>query len=276
MRKIYLLSLLVIGLTFGSLVKAETTVYGFMNGNFYDANQSLKYACLGDGNCWDYSASKLTTLSAILGLVSGVPSTVTVITPDTTNVPANPAPTPTPFPTPTPTPTPTPVPTPQPTPSPSPTPSLIPSLSVSGNGLSRYLIASHDTLLGTLNLELSNLATATLTSINVQVGGSAVYSPDSSPTITYHIIQANADGSPIKEVGSFTVTGIGTATIPLNILINQWPDRGYLQIRADTTNFFIGNPQGSDKTWVLNVTGGAWTDGVNTYQVKGDGINAKF
>lgn len=120
MKKYILVLSLLIFIPF--LAKADTTVFGFMNGNFYDANQELKYACLQDGNCWDYSTSKLTTLSTILGLASGQPSTITITSPSVDNVPVNPAPIITVLPSPAPTPTP------NPTPAPSPVPTSVPTL----------------------------------------------------------------------------------------------------------------------------------------------------
>lgn len=123
--KKYLLIGLLIFVPF--LTKADTTVFGFMNGNFYDVNGSLKYACLEDGNCYNYETKAMTTLSQILGLSTSTPQTITVVT-------GSPSPTPTPqiiyipipvSPTPTPdlalipqsVPTPSPIPTPIPTPS---------------------------------------------------------------------------------------------------------------------------------------------------------------
>lgn len=96
MKKYLLLGFLVL---VPFLTKAQTTVYGFMNGNFYDVGGNLKYACLMDGNCFDYSTQGMTTLNQILG----GSSTITV---------TDGLPTPTPIPTPTIIPTPTPIPQP--------------------------------------------------------------------------------------------------------------------------------------------------------------------
>jgi hypothetical protein len=120
--KKYLSALIVLGVLFVHPAKAASTVYGFMNGNFYDINGIPKYACLPDGNCYDIAADKMTTLSEILGLSSSVPQTVVISdglpTPPPVQIVYVPVPTPVPQPTPTPTPTPTPdpVPTPQPAP----------------------------------------------------------------------------------------------------------------------------------------------------------------
>lgn len=92
--------------------KAETQVFGFMNGQFFDVKGDLKYACLGDGNCYDYTTSGMTTLSKILGLSATEPQTITVVTGK---------PTPPPQPQIVYVPVPTPVPTPSPVPSPTPT-----------------------------------------------------------------------------------------------------------------------------------------------------------
>ena len=46
--------LIVLGLLLAPfLTKAETTVYGFMDGKFYDSSQSLKYICFLDNQCYD-------------------------------------------------------------------------------------------------------------------------------------------------------------------------------------------------------------------------------
>lgn len=85
------------------LITGASTVYGFMNGQFYTESGDLRYACLIDGNCYDYTTKQLTNLNTILGLSGS--GTVTV---DSTS-------TPTVLPTPTLSPTITPMTTPNPT-----------------------------------------------------------------------------------------------------------------------------------------------------------------
>lgn len=105
--------------------KADTTIYGFMNGQFYDVNGNLKYGCLMDGSCYDYTNATMTTLSLILGLNTTTPTTITL---------SQGLPTPTPTPTPIYVYLPAPTPTPsealvggitQPTPTPSSAPTII-------------------------------------------------------------------------------------------------------------------------------------------------------
>lgn len=83
------------------ITKAET-IYGFMNGNFYAVDGTLKYACLMDGSCYNYQTKEIESLQGILGLQNDTPQTITV---------SNGLPTPTPVITPTPVVTPTIVPT---------------------------------------------------------------------------------------------------------------------------------------------------------------------
>lgn len=106
-----------LGLLAFPFISQADTVFGFMNGNFYDVKGSLRYACLQDGNCFDYNSQTMTTILEILG-VSGT-GTITV----TPNLLPTITPTPEPTPLQTPSPTPTPIinPTPMPTPTPEPT-----------------------------------------------------------------------------------------------------------------------------------------------------------
>lgn len=75
MKKYLLIGLLVF-LPF--FAKAETQVFGFMNGQFYDIKGTLKYACLMDGSCYEYETEKMTTLAKILGLSATIPQTIVV------------------------------------------------------------------------------------------------------------------------------------------------------------------------------------------------------
>lgn len=50
MKKIIIGLIAILGLVTSNLAHAET-VYGFLDGNFYDSNQSLKYICFLDGAC---------------------------------------------------------------------------------------------------------------------------------------------------------------------------------------------------------------------------------
>ena len=78
MKKYLIISLLIFA---PILAKADTTVYGFMNGLFYDPTYSLqnpRFGCLPDGNCYDYKAGQNTTLSQILGLSTSTPQTLTI------------------------------------------------------------------------------------------------------------------------------------------------------------------------------------------------------
>lgn len=83
MKKYLVLGLLLLVPFFA---KANTTVYGFLNGNFYNVNGDLKYACLQDGNCFDYTSQSMTTLNQILGLSTTTPQTITITTGTSTPV----------------------------------------------------------------------------------------------------------------------------------------------------------------------------------------------
>lgn len=82
--------------------KAQTQIFGFMNGNFYNLAGDLKYACLMDGNCYDYSTQQIISLSQILGLSSSTPQTIIVTSGLPTSTPTTTIQTPTPQPIPPP------------------------------------------------------------------------------------------------------------------------------------------------------------------------------
>lgn len=53
MKKIIGAILILVGLLAYSPVKADSTVYGFQDGKFYNVNQQLVYFCFQDGSCYD-------------------------------------------------------------------------------------------------------------------------------------------------------------------------------------------------------------------------------
>lgn len=51
MKKLIILALLIF--PFFASAEVPSGVFGFMDNKFYDADQSLKFMCFGDGNCYD-------------------------------------------------------------------------------------------------------------------------------------------------------------------------------------------------------------------------------
>lgn len=80
--------LIVLSLLFAPFLVKADTVFGFMNGQFYDVKGTLKYACLMDGSCYDYSTQGMTTLSQILELSTSTPQTITITQGNPTPPPA--------------------------------------------------------------------------------------------------------------------------------------------------------------------------------------------
>ena len=76
MKKYLVLGLLVF---IPFLAKADTSVFGFMNGNFYDVNGSPLAICFMDNNCLKSDGTTI-SLSAFLGLSTSTPQTITVTT----------------------------------------------------------------------------------------------------------------------------------------------------------------------------------------------------
>ena len=75
-----LLAFLSFGLIFYTPVKAET-IYGFLDGKFYDSSANLKYMCFLDGNCYDMNQKFAFVNPQIKVSFNVVPATAQAVTP---------------------------------------------------------------------------------------------------------------------------------------------------------------------------------------------------
>lgn len=90
MRK-YLLGILVVFAIFAPSTKAAETVFGFLDGKFYDSTATLRYQCFMDGNCYDLEGKpapfKMTPV-----IQPTLPANNTATPEQPTSPPANPTP----------------------------------------------------------------------------------------------------------------------------------------------------------------------------------------